>query len=1279
MSARAHGRVRRTLRRVRRLLGWTILSIVILTAIAVALASQLLPLLARHPEAVARWLSEQIDVPVTLARVEAHWNRAGPRLSLSGLRIGQVPAVLDIERAQLQVNVYSGLWPGMPLTELILDGPELELKRDAEGRWRLDGFGRASPQATRRSQFQQLDRFGALEVRNARLRFRDAMTGRERVLTRIDARMQRAAGRMRLGAYVHGDAPGAVLRLAGEVDAHGRSGTAYLEGRAQDWATWLRGAVLGNVAVSEARGDLRLWLDFADGQATAFQLDAALEPLVLHAAVEGEDGAGRIVEQSVRFDAWEMKARARRDGASGWALDLPSWRVADGADARMLDVVRQGQARRDESGLMRLEADVLDLGPPLALMRLAPGVPSRLRQWLEAAQPQGRLAPVRAAWFDTGRYRVEATLAEVGWEPDGRIPSLHGIAGQLDADAGAWRLQVAKGLWTMRAPGVLREPFLPQVEGELLAFDPGDGWRLDTPGLRLREDDYDILLGGGVQLRPEGGVLLDIRADVGNGPVVAAKRFWPVNVMPPAAVRWLDAALVDGRVAHGSALVRGNAHDWPFRHGEGRFEALAELDQAQVAYHADWLPGRRISGTARFINTLMEVDLSGEVGGARVASARGGIASFGDAVLALDVRGAGSGPALLDLLRHSPLRERHGALMDGLVLGGSGEVSLALTIPLEDHLGEPSVEGQVDVARMDLRKADWGLDFTGASGRVRFSDRGFSADELGVGFGGVPGALSLAVGDYTSRPEHLAEASLRGHFTAAWLADSNQRSRWLTPWLGGAADWNLQLTVPEPAVGESAVPQLRIRSDLAGVAIGLPAPLRKDEHDRMPLDLALALDEPEVGIDLRLGGLLRLQGSAGSGGFTGVARFGEALEAALPPRGLHVAGQIPVLDVAAWGAAMARLDSGEEALYLASADLFIGELNLLGRPFRETRVALDRDAERFAFRFSGEVLDGELLVPIDGLAQKGITARLRRLRWPELAAADAGTADESPAAGFASPGLVPPIHLESQDTWFGGAHLGSVWLETWPTAQGMHVERFDTHSEALDIKAKGDWEVVAGQERTGVALDFSSRDAGAMLEALGFSRLIESGGTHGKLTLEWPGAPGAFDWAGTHGRLEVNVGQGRVLEVEPGAGRLFGLLSLTEIPRRLSLDFSDFFKSGFAFNQMAGSFRIEGGNAITDDFQIIAPSADIRLRGRTGLKARDYDQTMEVLPKAGSVLPALGAIAAGPAGAAVGAVAQAVLRQPLKDMTRTVYRVTGAWDSPHIEVVGQEPRPDGAP
>ena len=47
--------------------------------------------------------------------------------------------------------------------------------------------------------------------------------------------------------------------------------------------------------------------------------------------------------------------------------------------------------------------------------------------------------------------------------------------------------------------------------------------------------------------------------------------------------------------------------------------------------------------------------------------------------------------------------------------------------------------------------------------------------------------------------------------------------------------------------------------------------------------------------------------------------------------------------------------------------------------------------------------------------------------------------------------------------------------------------------------------------------------------------------------------------------------------------------------------------------------------------------------------------------------------------AILGAVAQAVLQKPLKQAARTVYRVTGPWKEPVIEVVEKGPPPTRAP
>lgn len=1274
MSVRHGRRWRRNLRRLLRWLQRGLIALLIGAALLVAAASQLLPLLARHPERVAEWLSRQVDAPVRLSQVTVEWNRAGPEFSLSGLRIGVAPEVLDIGQARLQVNIYSGLWPGMPLTELRLSGPELELRRDLAGQWRLEGLGHRPVGATGGSQLDQLGRFGAIDVLGARLHFRDEPGRCQFRLPRIDARLQQQHGRLQLGALVHDDAGGR-LRLAGEISRDLHQGRAFLEGRAQHWSAWLASLPCHDLPMLEARGDLRAWVGWQNDRLIDLQLDVKLDSLALPVADAAAGAPAPAQSDHLALGAWDLVLRLERGAGDGWSLSIPHWRVIPAGDAAAptasaIEVVRDGQGRKDPDGTHRFQARKLALAPLAQLAPMMPQMPGFLGQWLAVARPAGELTDVDVIWRDTGRFELQAMLEQLGWASHRGVPGIQGISGTLDGSDGVIRLQLRPGVWQVQAGGVMRQPFQPRMQGEILLFRDQDAWRVDTPDLQLAEDDYAITLAGGAEFSAAGGALLDLRADVARAPLVVAKRFWPVNTMPPPVMDWLDAALLDGEVAHGAALVRGDVLDWPFRHGEGRFEALAELDGARLRFHEDWPEGQAINGYARFINEGMEVELEGEVVGVTASQVRGGIPDFGDAVLGLEVQGTGTGSALLRLLRASPLREDYGDFLDHLELGGRGHLALTLTIPLEDHLGEPGVDGRVDIERMDLHDADWGLDFSAASGRVRFSEGGFSADELNVGFADSLAALSIAVGDYTADGGNLVEASLRGRFSAAALTAASQYSQWAQPWFSGESDWNLQLSVPRADPGRIAPahPGLRVRSDLAGTAITLPAPLRKAADEQLPLDLHVGLPLDESGVRLRLGNLLQVEGRFdASSGFSGQAIFGTAHEPGRPAAGLLIAGQVPVLDVAAWLSALGDT-AGAGKLQLDAADLFVGELNLFGRRFRETGIGLQRDDAKLEISLDGDALRGRVEIPSADLLQKGITAHFERLYWPgedEGEAAD--DASRTPGPGLVAPALVPPLHLESLDTRFAEAQLGTVWLETWPTAEGLHVERLDTHSPAMDIKAKGDWVRTLAGERTRLKLDYSSHNVGDLLEAMGFSRLIDGGGTHGQLQLDWQGSPAAFDWARTDGQLDISIAQGRVLEVEPGAGRLFGLLSLTEIPRRLSLDFSDFFKSGFAFNQMAGGFEIRKGDAFTESFRIDAPSARILLSGRTGLKARDYDQTMEVAPKAGSVLPAIGAIAGGPAGAAVGAVAQAVLNQPLKEMTRTSYRITGPWSEPKIE------------
>jgi len=256
------------------------------------------------------------------------------------------------------------------------------------------------------------------------------------------------------------------------------------------------------------------------------------------------------------------------------------------------------------------------------------------------------------------------------------------------------------------------------------------------------------------------------------------------------------------------------------------------------------------------------------------------------------------------------------------------------------------------------------------------------------------------------------------------------------------------------------------------------------------------------------------------------------------------------------------------------------------------------------------------------------------------------------------------MHLQVSDMRLGKAKLGEARLETWPTDDGMHIDQLRAQSKNVQITASGDWTGDETRSRTHLAMDFASEDVARMFDALGFAGILQGGRTSARLDATWPGGPSALALANMDGTLKVDVAKGRILEVQPGVGRLFGLVSVTDLPRRMALDFGDVLGKGFAFDSITGDFRFADGNASTDNLAIRGPAADITITGRAGLKARDYDQEVLVVPHLGNSLPVVGALAGGPVGAAAGLAVQGLLGRGLNQAARKRYHVTGSWDKP---------------
>jgi uncharacterized protein YhdP len=277
------------------------------------------------------------------------------------------------------------------------------------------------------------------------------------------------------------------------------------------------------------------------------------------------------------------------------------------------------------------------------------------------------------------------------------------------------------------------------------------------------------------------------------------------------------------------------------------------------------------------------------------------------------------------------------------------------------------------------------------------------------------------------------------------------------------------------------------------------------------------------------------------------------------------------------------------------------------------------------------------------------------------------------------PRRLPPLRVTSQALRIDDLVFDQVRLRTTRIKEGMRVNELRVSAPDFHGRAQGDWRVTkAGQQRTKVHVVLESADLGSVLRAWDLVHSIREGEARFEARLAWPGGPTRPNLKRLKGRINLRIDQGRLRDVDPGAARLIGLMNIDAISRRLAMDFSDLFRTGFSFDTIAGDLKVDDANVYTDNLRIKGPSAEVRITGRTGLRAKDLDQKMTVTPQIVSGLPVAGAILGGPAVGAMIFLAQKLAKQLGQDInegTAVTYTVKDSWNDPRIEPVEPPPLP----
>ena len=1263
-------RWRHYLRRLRFILTGLVAGAVIVFALLMALGQLVLPLAAHYPERIAAMLGDRLHRPVTFASLEGHWQGSGPLFVLRDLTVAPTEggSPLHLPQAELKLDFGSLLVPSRHLLNLRARGMKLELVRAADGRWTVTGFGTGNE--------TQPASFGNLSVdlwlSDLRVDITDGHSGQTYQLAADQLRLTKQGRHIRFGGLVRRqDVPGQ-LHVAGRFTEDGSSGKVYVIGSDIDLASLTAGTDMDGYSLVSGKGEFESWLDWRKGRVVRSVSRIDLDGL----AVKGS-------ERTVAVSGLHGLVDFERNGDT---VNV-HWLGNDGGELA-LAVQSSGQ---DSHGA--LTASRLDIAPLAPWASLAPEVGAATSAWLGGGHPHGTLTDVEARWSDSaGLESARAVFHQLGISAVGTMPGIDRLDGEIRGDGEAISLSLPAQAATLDFAGTFRRPFvLSLLAGDIVAWHDDGAWHIGTDAFDFRGEGFGGQARGEFALPDDhSGPFLELYANLERGTVPAAKLFWPLHSMSEGTMHWLDRGLVSGSLDSGAAVIRGNLRDWPFRNNEGRFEGRGVISDLVLDYGEGWPRAEGVAAVASFVDNGMLVEASaGQTLGTRVEKAVATIPDFHGAVLGLEATGSGTGGSFMDFVKQSPVGRGQKDTLDKLKLGGTGTFGIKLNLPLTDA-HDFTLDGQATLKDADLLAEAWNIRLDKLTGPLVFDGKGLKGGPLATIFHGQPATLNLAIAGATGDPKDVFTANLDGRFAFDELLQGHDNLRWIADVANGRGLFSIGLDIAH-GDGDALAQNLRITSDLRGIELTLPVPLKKAAEASLPLDVQLGLPLDGSRLDIALGNLMRarLRLAAPDRPLGGVIELGGTMPSDLPAKGLRILGETPKLDVSGWVQYVVGSASTDTGPGLDGIDIRADEAGIFGQHFTGVRLQATPGADQLALHVDSDDIAGELSVPNDDLRRRGITARMARLHWPAddddatkaraaAAAAPAQTAAATAAAsargdattlpagdsGGVAPSSLPPLHLQVTDMRLGKAKLGEARLETWPTAQGMHIDQLRATSKSVQITASGDWNGDAKISKSHLQMDFASEDVGRMLDALGFGGVFGGGSTQARLNATWPGGPSALALANIDGDLRIDINKGRILEVQPGVGRLFGLISVVDLPRRLSLDFGDVLGKGFAFDSITGNFRFAGGNAHTDNLVIRGPAAEITITGRTGLRARDYDQLVLVVPHVGNSLPVVGAIAAGPIGIAAGLAAQGLLGRGLNEAARKRYKVSGSWDKP---------------
>lgn len=389
---------------------------------------------------------------------------------------------------------------------------------------------------------------------------------------------------------------------------------------------------------------------------------------------------------------------------------------------------------------------------------------------------------------------------------------------------------------------------------------------------------------------------------------------------------------------------------------------------------------------------------------------------------------------------------------------------------------------------------------------------------------------------------------------------------------------------------------------------------------------------------------------------------------------LHFVNDIFSSDGLTFTALNQSLNATMPASPIDNLKVLFQDFHFLGQDFPNLEMDITSNEGQTALNFVSPLMKGSLYVTNDN---KEIVAHFNQFHLPLLAStANSATTDqEAPKLNVDTGSAlgtvlshIPALDLTVDDLYYGDQNLGQFYWNSAPIDEGIAISHVNLTSDVVGLTASGQIQTVGERDHFTLNGILASQNYGDFLTLLNYPGVMASGSGQIRFNLNWFGLIMSPDLSTLNGTLDFGLSDGKLLKINAGFARIFGLVSLDTIFSTLSLNFQKMMSQGLAFDALAGSYSVQNGAATADGdgVKLTGPSISLILKGQMDFANQTLNQTATVMPQIGNSIAIAATFVGGPIAGVATWFADKLISNTVLRNSGLVYKITGSFDKPSV-------------